>query len=81
MWSEVRMEHAISYTYVCINLVRLTDLVLLSTLETIVEFVFAPEAFYERSWTGPMQFSVGCSTFYNQLLAFLNTFGRLSIVC
>ena len=31
-------------------------------------FVMAPETFYKRSWTGPILVSVGCSTYYNQVL-------------
>ena len=30
--------------------------------QSVLDFVIAPEAFYERSWTGPMLFSIDCST-------------------
>ena len=36
---------------------------LLSTpMSAILEFDNAPEALYERSWTGPMLFSMDCSS-------------------
>ena len=31
--------------------------------EKILLFTIAPEALYERSWTGPMIFSIACTTF------------------
>ena len=38
--------------------------------KTILVVVIAPEVFYDKSWTGPMLFSMNCSTLYNQVLAF-----------
>ena len=38
---------------------------------TMLEFVIAAEALNEKSWTGPVLFSMDCSMlYYNQVLAF-----------
>ena len=33
-------------------------------LSTLIVFVIAPQAFYEGPWTGPMIFSMDCSTLF-----------------
>ena len=45
-------------------------------------FVMTPEALYESSWTGPMLFSMDCSTlYYKQVLAFTKAWSMPSIRC